>query len=295
MPAVSVIIPTYNRKALLLEALTSVFAQTYRDYEVIVVDDESTDGTREALMPFGERIRYISPAPSAAIARNRGIHQSRAPYVAFLDSDDLWEPDFLAVTMRYLKENPHVALVCTACRMIPGGRKEPRIRKRVVAGNLFPFLLRQSFINTSAVVAKRECLEKVGCFDENLPTAEDYDMWLRLTSAFPVAFLNVALARRRKHAESLSGNRVLLKESALRAVESLYHRTKIPRSVYQRLRSDLYISMGRAYMKLGDHQRGKACFRQAVALTPYRLRPRRYLWFAFLTGRGDESESVRTE
>lgn len=286
MPAVTVVIPTYNRKALLLQALDSVFAQTYPDYEIIVVDDESTDGTREALTPFLGRIRYIPKFHGGASSgRNRGIREARAPHVAFLDSDDLWEPDFLAITMTYLKENPEVAMVCTAWRTMPGGRRRPRIRKRLVVGNLFPLLFRQTFVRTSAVVARRECFEKVGYFDENLPVAEDYDMWLRLTFAFPITFLNAPLVRGREHPGRLSRNRVLLREYALRVVESHYDPTKVPRSVYDRLRSEIYVSMGRAHMKVGEIQRAKACFHQAADLTPYRLRPRRYLWLALLAGR----------
>lgn len=292
VPTVSVVIPTYNRRALLLEALASVFAQTYPDYEIIVVDNESTDGSREALTPFLDRIRYFPQAPSVAIARNRGIREAKAPYVGFLDSDDLWEPDFLAITVRHLKENPKMGMICTASQDIPEGSRRRRIRKRVLVGDLFPLLFRQTLVNASAVVVRRECFEKVGYFDEKLATAEDYDMWLRLSSAFPIMFLNTPLVRRRKHPGNASRNRVLLRECALQVLESHYDSDRVSRSVYDRLRSELYISLGRAHSKLGDPEKARTCFRQAASVTPYRLRPRRYLFLAALAGkRGKEGFS----
>ncbi len=286
MPTVSVVIPTYNRKALLLEALQSVLAQTYRDYEVIVVDDGSTDHTREALEPLLPRIRYIAkPNGGEASARNRGIQEAQGDYVAFLDSDDLWEPAFLEVTTDYLSRHLDLGLVSTAWWTIPRGRREPRVRKPVLHGDLFPLLMRQSFISTSAVVARRECFHRVGFFHEGLEQAADYDMWLRIAHAYPIAFLNTPLGKRRKHPGNISRNRLLLRQRALQIVEAHYDPARVPKAVYQRLRSELYISMGRAHLTLGEVEEAKTCFRQAAALTPYRLRPRRYLWMTVLVGR----------
>jgi glycosyltransferase involved in cell wall biosynthesis len=286
VPTVSVILPTYNRKSLLLEALQSVFAQTYRDYEVIVVDDGSTDQTREALEPLFHAIRYISkPNGGEASARNRGIQEAQGGYVAFLDSDDLWEPRFLEVTTDYLGRHPDLGLVSTAWWTIPKGRREPRVRKPVLHGDLFPLLMRQSFISASAVVARRECFQRVGVFNESLEQAADYDMWLRIARAYPIAFLNTPLGRRRKHPGNISRNRLLLRKRALQIAEAHYDPARVSDAVYQRLRSELYISMGRAHLKLGEVEEAKTCFRQAAALTPYRPRPRRYLWMTILFGR----------
>ena len=286
MPTVSVIIPTYNRRTLLLEALHSVFAQTHRDYEVIVVDDGSTDQTQEALQPLLERLRYISkPNGGEASARNRGIQEAQGGYVAFLDSDDLWEPKFLEVTTDYLGRYPDLGLVSTAWWTIPKGRREPRVRKPVLHGDLFPLLMHQSFISASAVVARRDCFQRVGLFNESLEQAADYEMWLRIAHAYPIAFLNIPLGRRRKHPGNISRNRLLLRKRALQIVEAHYDPARVSKATYQRLRSDLYISMGRAHLQLGEVEEAKACFRQAVALTPHRLRPRRYLWMTVLVKR----------
>ncbi len=286
MPTVSVIIPTYNRKALLRQALESVFAQSYRDFEVIVIDDGSTDGTEEALRPLFERIRYLSkPNGGPASARNRGIKEARGDYIAFLDSDDLWEPKFLEVTCDYLGRHDELAMVATGWRTLPEGKHRPRVAASLLHGDLFRRLIEQRFIRTSSVLARRAFMERVGGFNEGLEVAEDYDMWLRIARAYPVAFLNVPLSWGRKHSGNLSGDRLLGRLKELEVLESHYDAARVPARVFNKARSHAYISAGRCYMKLGRLGDAKACFEQALALTPYRFRPRRYLWRAKLLER----------
>jgi len=282
---VSVVIPTYNRCEFLLEALRSVSAQTFSHYEILVVDDGSTDQTEEAMKSLAKPISYIFKAHGgAASARNCGIQAAAGRYVAFLDSDDLWEPKFLEATVSYLDSHPDFAMVATAWKTFPHSSHRPRVRKLRLEGDLFPALIQQRLIRTSAVVVQRECFDRLGLFNPELEPAEDYDMWLRLTRAYPVAFLNIPLTWARMHSGKLSINRLDSRKRLLEVFEANYDPDRVPVSRYNRLRSNWYLSIGRYQLKLGQVREAEECFRQACALAPFRLRPRRYLMKAILAG-----------
>ena len=284
MATVTVIIPTFNRKTLLLEALESVFAQTYKDYEVLVVDDGSADGTQETLAPYRDRLRYIWKANGGeASARNRGIREAKTAYVAFLDSDDLWDPIFLETAIRHLDRNPELGLVSTGCEVFPEGERRPRIIPGLLQGDLFSHLFNRNFITASAVVAKRDCFQRVGLFDERLDQATDYDMWLRIAKAYPIAFLNQPLCRWRRHSGNISDRELRHRQCVLQVVSAHFDSTRIPEKAYRRRHSQLCVSMGRAYLNQGRIQEAKACFREAIHVTPWRLRPWQGLWRTLLT------------
>jgi hypothetical protein len=178
-PTVSVVIPTYQRRELVKRAVASVFAQTYRDFEVIVVDDGSTDGTGEALAPLGERIHYRwQPNRGVAAARNAAIALARGSIVAFLDSDDRWLPDHLAVVTGALARHPAAVLASTCPERRIGGRQGPE-RARLVEP------LPRMFVAVvpgypSCIAVARGALDAAGGFDERFSVAEDVDLWLRL-------------------------------------------------------------------------------------------------------------------
>ena len=286
MARVSVIIPTYNRKNFLLPALESVFAQTFEDYEVIVVDDGSTDQTKEAIQPFMGRIRYIfKQNGGVSSARNRGIQEAKGEIIAFLDSDDLWESRFLELTTDYLLQHPDLAMVSTAWRTHPSGHQWPPVKKQRLHGQLFGLLMGQRIVRTSAVVARKEILMRVGPFDECLEPAEDLDMWLRIARSYPTAFLNVPLSWGRKHASNVSKNRLLHIERQLQVLESHYNPALVSKKIYDRRRSELYVSLGRYHLKMRQVEEAKASLRKAVALNPYHFRARRYLLKAFFAAK----------
>ena len=284
-PLVSVVIPTHNRREFLLEALRSVFAQTFSNYEILVVDDGSTDQTEEAVKSLAKPISYVFKAHGgAASARNCGIQGAAGRYVAFLDSDDLWEPKFLETTVSYLDSHPDFALVATAWKTFPHASHRPRVRQRRLEGDLFPALIQQRLIRTSAVVVKRECFSRLGFFNAALEPAEDYDMRLRMALAYPAAFLNIPLSWGRMHSGKLSSNRLNSRKRLLAVFDANYDPDRVPISRYNRLRSDWYVSIGRYQLMLGQVREAEECFRQACALAPFRLRPRRYLMKAILAG-----------
>jgi GT2 family glycosyltransferase len=208
-PLVSVIIPTFNRRAMVAEALVSVQAQTMGAWECIVVDDGSTDGTAEAVEAFSdERVRLLRQENlGVAAARNRGIAASRGPLVAFLDSDDLWHPAKLARQLAVMDEG--WALCHTDEIWVRRGvRVNPKKKHAKAGGRLLERSLELCCISPSAAVVRRDVLEALGGFDEAYPVCEDYELWLRLTARYPVAFVPEPLVTKRGgHADQLSASR----------------------------------------------------------------------------------------
>jgi glycosyltransferase involved in cell wall biosynthesis len=191
MPRVSAIIPTYNRKAFVLEAVASVLAQGYGDYELIVVDDGSEDGTREAIAHYGGGVRYAyQKNQGVSSARNRGLELAEGEFIAFLDSDDLWLPEKLGVQVAFMDAHPE-ALICYTDEIWirRGVRVNPRKRHAKYSGEIYPQCLPLCIISPSSALMRRGLFEEVGTFDPFFPVCEDYDLWLRVTARFPVFFI----------------------------------------------------------------------------------------------------------
>ncbi len=188
-PRVSVIIPTFNRAHMLQRAIQSVLDQTYQNIELIVVDDGSTDGTQELLEIHHSRIVALMHEKNRgpAAARNTGIAVSKAPLIAFLDSDDYWLPRKLEVQVHFFTERPDAVACQTEEMWIRRGKRvNPRKIHIKPSGHMFVPSLRLCLISPSAVMIKKEILDQTGWFDEMLPACEDYDLWLRLTCKWPV-------------------------------------------------------------------------------------------------------------
>ena len=169
---VSVIIPTYNRAALVKEAVASVLAQTWREFELIVVDDGSTDDTPEALAPYASRIRLLRRENRGGVsaARNAGMAAARGEWLAFLDSDDLWLPEKLARQMAYLAAHPDAAWCQTEETWVRRGvrLKQPPTHRKI-GGRIFFQSLERCMVSPSAVILHRRLLEEHGGFDEDPP------------------------------------------------------------------------------------------------------------------------------
>lgn len=183
VPLISVIIPVYNRAAMARRAIESVLAQTFRDFELILVDDGSTDETPAILEEYRERAAVIHiPHRGVSAARNAGIRASHAPWVAFLDSDDEWLPSKLGRHADYITAHPDTAIHQTRDIWIRNGRRvNPGKKHRKREGRFFIESLERCLISPSAVVMARRLFEEHGMFDEAMPACEDYDLWLRVT------------------------------------------------------------------------------------------------------------------
>lgn len=181
-PLVNVIIPTYNRASMLTAAVDSVLAQTFPDFEVIVVDDGSTDETLDKLSAYGDRVRVISQQRrGVAAARNTGARAANGRYLAFLDSDDRWVPKKLAVQTAFMEASPNGRICQTDETWVRNNvRVNPRARHRKPSGDIFRRSLELCLVSLSAVMLTRDLFESSGGFDESFPVCEDYDLWLRI-------------------------------------------------------------------------------------------------------------------
>lgn len=253
-PTVSVVIPTYNRAHLILEALESVFAQTHQEYEVIVVDDGSTDNTREVLAPFLHRIQYVwQENQGISGARNRGILLSRGRYIAFLDSDDRWLPEKLAKQVVYLDAHPKVGLLCCGLWRYEIGKEETRERRPQGFPKNFEELLQgPNFIPTSTAIVPRDCFSKVGLFDPALPPIEDWDMWLRLARQYKMHCLDEILAEHRLHPTNTTKDLVRVYEGYRRfyaKVLKLYGRMIPDRDLFRSKEASFQYLLGTTYLR----------------------------------------------
>jgi glycosyltransferase involved in cell wall biosynthesis len=269
-PLVSVIIPAYNAADYIGQALQSVFDQTYPHYEIIVVDDGSTDNTKTVLENYGSSIRYVYQQNGGpAQARNAGILAAKGDLVCFLDADDLWMRDKLEVQLDFMKSHPEIGLVCsdhedfegeeTICNSFLGSKQFlKQIASEIPIYEAFRKLVIENFVSTSTVMVKKPCLDKVGPFDRNLPPVEDRDMWLRIAAHFPIACLPRIVCRKRAHAGNISRDaektlraRIIIWEQKCRGFPHL-----VPASVLNRLLADAYLHYG--YVLLNQNRRKEA-------------------------------------
>lgn len=196
MTAVSVIIPTYDRAVKIGRAISSVLQQSFPDYELLIVDDGSTDHTRSVLIQFGPRIRLLFHDENKGVsaARNTGIFASDAPLIAFLDSDDHWLPEKLSTQVRYFQEHPEAVVCQTEELWVRNGRRVNPMKKHLKpSGDIFEASLKLCLVSPSAVMLRRSLLNEVGLFDESLPACEDYDLWLRISCLHPVHLIREPL------------------------------------------------------------------------------------------------------
>lgn len=252
MAKVSVIIPTYNRGSLISRAVESVLAQTFTDYELIVVDDGSTDQTQQVLAKFKKRIRYIFQENSGvSAARNHGIREATGEYIAFLDSDDYWIPDKLSQQVKVLDNHLNFGIVYTRMPIINENGDVVGMKPSGISGQNFEELLEVwGDIPTSTVMTRKECFEKAGLFDTELNTMEDIDMWLRIARFYDLFEIKgKVLAYYYRHSNQVTMDRIKVYGGLVKVCEKimrLFPGEANKEIMKKRLSSDQYM-LSRAY------------------------------------------------
>lgn len=225
-PRVSIIIPAYRAAGYIQAAIDSVFAQTFKDYEVIVVNDGSpdTEELERVLEPYRERILYIKQENrGVSAARNVAIRASRSPFIAQLDPDDLWEPEYLAVQIETIERDPSIDVLYPNA-LVFGDMPEAGREFMEVAPSegevTFESLIMQQCTVMTCVTARREMVLRAGLYDESLNCSEDFDLWLRIVKAGGrIHYHRRVLVRYRRHRGSLSSDPLWVCENALRVLD----------------------------------------------------------------------------
>lgn len=194
-PTVSVIIPTYNRESYLERAIISVLEQTYTDYELIIIDDGSTDDTVSILNKYDKNIRKYSILHSGvSAARNFGITKAHGQWIALLDSDDYWLPEKLKKQMAYLGENPELKVAQVGEKWIRNGKSvNPMKKHQKFSGWIFEKCLPLCIVSPCAVVIHKSIFDEMGIFDVEMPVCEDYDLWLRVAKKYQIGLMEELL------------------------------------------------------------------------------------------------------
>lgn len=285
MPKVSVLIPTYNRARFIKRAIDSVLNQTYRDVEIVVVDDGSTDNTQKIIESYGDQVTYIyQENKGAASARNAGIDASVGEYISFLDSDDYYAKNNLKIKVAILESNSGISWVYSDWQYVDqkgekliNGSDRFNYSNKKLSGALFKELLyKRNFITTGVVMVRRLVLEDVGCFDPTILSQEEYDLWLRISVKYPVHYVDENLVTVTDHFDSLSkdfskwvyGNVLIIDKIEKILPNDLY----VEKSFINRLHADKYTFLGRDFMQKGQYKNAMTSFWKSIKRLPLQKR-----------------------
>src|ERR1041384_2788742 len=289
IPAVSVIVATYNRAKLLCETIDSILQQRFHDYELIIVDDGSTDNTRAVLEGFGTRIRYFyqkNSGPSAA--RNAGVRHALGRWIAIQDSDDLCAPNHLECLYRYATGHPHAGMVFANGSYLSGSEHDRetiirpgKSRKLAADGGKLTDLFDKSIVRLQAALISKAAYEAVGGHDERLRICMDLDLAFRLFMNYPVAYLDEVVFFYRKHEGNSSRNEELRLTENIRVIEKLLAQNKNAGAVLgeNRIATRLayrYYRLAKGRRKHGQPKEARSAIRQATRLRPLSVKYRLY-------------------
>jgi glycosyltransferase involved in cell wall biosynthesis len=286
-PTVSVVIATYNRSGLLRETIDSVLKQTFRDFELIVVDDGSTDNTEEVLKSYGDRLRYFrqeNRGPSAA--RNFGVSHARAGWISIQDSDDICAPDHLETLCSFVKNKPDLGMLFANGAYIddPGGKTiipQEKSKRLADKGVGLQDLFTTSIVRLQAALLSKQALLAIGGLDENLRIAMDLDLAFRFFMRFPIAYMDKVIFFYRRHEGNIGRNQELRLLENLRVMEKLVREFPsavqiLGRRTIDRRRAYRYYRLSKSRWRAGEKDNARDALRQAIFLRPFFLKYRLY-------------------
>jgi glycosyltransferase involved in cell wall biosynthesis len=296
-PAVTVVVATYNRAKLLGETIDSILQQGFKSYELIVVDDGSTDHTREALGRFESRVRYLyqeNKGPSAA--RNLGVRHARGRWISILDSDDLCAPDHLERLYGYAANHPDCGMVFANGAYLAGPEHRrktiiPAAKSRRLAahGVRLADLFDKSLVRLQAALISKPAYDAIGGHDESLRVCMDLDLSFRLLMNFPVAYLDDIVFFYLKHQGNISRNEELRLTENIRVIEKLLARHPSARELLGERRVALrlayrYYRLAKCRWQIGQYNEAREAIKTAASLRPLSLKYQFYRiqWNALL-------------
>ncbi len=276
MLKVSVIIPSYNSVQYISDALESALKQTYQDYEIIVIDDGSTDNIRDVITHYQgkhpQKIRYIyQDNQGLAVARNTGIKEAKGEFIALLDADDAWYPNRLAEGVRVLESNPDVGLVHANIDKIDKNGNyldTPKRNIQHLTGNIFRnILLRDAHIACPTVLFRKACCDTVGLFDEKLTRlgCEDRELWLRIVQKYKTHYIDAVLAKYRVHDKSMSHNEEKMMKARHYVLDKFLTSNKL---LKRRVLASIYKENGDSYLYKGMFRESQQQYFNAIKLWP---------------------------
>jgi glycosyltransferase involved in cell wall biosynthesis len=283
-PTVSAIIPVYNVASFIGQALESVFAQTFTNFEVIVINDGSPDTARleQEIAKYRDSIVYLSqPNRGAGAARNAGLRIARGEYVAFLDGDDVWLPEFLEEQLNLIRSDGGYDLVY-ADAVYFGEGTDPSLTHMTLNPShgevTFKKLLSsECTVVTSTVVGRREPIMRIGCFDERFPNSQDFDLWLRLVrdANAKITYQKKVLVRRRMYDGSLASDPIRSYSGELAVLDNVRSRTdltveenKLLERIARKRHSRIEVLKGKRQLAVGDFQTATESFAAAKQYQP---------------------------
>jgi len=278
MPIVTVIIPTYNRGYVVHRAINSILNQSFSDFEILVVDDGSTDDTCKVADSFKDnRIRYIyKPNGGVSSARNAGMAQATGKYIAFLDSDDTWPPDFLKVMTKKLEQNQEYGLAYTSTTVINDEKfkngQPLHITKRYVSGSITKELFKNSIVWPMAVLIRRDILNDFG-FDEALKNSDDNDAFLRLSLRTKFLFVSDIIVSRYSSPDAHSKAAIVTGScNRARSLERFYFKLSgdkvVPRKFAFKKISSVYRRAAERHRKNGYIKASSILYKTAISYNP---------------------------
>ncbi len=289
MPKVSVIIPAYNAMKYLPETVESVLQQTFTDFEVLIINDGSSDNIVQWVAGIVDaRVKLISQKnQGVSVARNTGIAHAQGEYIAFLDADDFWQASKLEKQVRCLDNNSVIGLVHTWMAFVDSnGKSTGKVMASNAEGYVWKQLVESNLIACSSVMVRRCCLEAVGGFEPNLHFVEDWDLWIRISCHYPFAVIKEPLYYYRQVPNSLSKNLQVLEESCRFVIEKAF-RTVAPELLYLKNHSYGYANICLAWKALQtkdrDYKRAIRFCQQAVAYYPKLRYSREYIRLSLAT------------
>lgn len=289
VPLVTVVIPTYNRAHFVTKAIDSVLSQTFADYEIIVVDDGSTDATRKNLKKYGDRIRYIyQDNAGVSAARNTGVKVAIGKWVAFLDSDDEWRVNYLSKQIEYASMRPGICMQATNCLFIAlngetksyydinGAQDEFSGMDYLFVKNPFIFVITHGPWQVGSTIILRDAITKVGLFDTSVSLSEDFDLMARVARQGPFGMIRdelVNIYRREESVECLTNQ---VKKNPIHARESderIYEKLKTTGQLRYRERRELNRllsanrrAIGNLFLKAGNVKSARDSYKRALLI-----------------------------